>query len=85
MTAEKQEPVRILFTPEAAKRLRVNPGWLEKARVAGADAPPFIRIGAQRVAYRADDLDKWLRERPRQQNSIKRKVKPPVKIKSAGR
>jgi predicted DNA-binding transcriptional regulator AlpA len=59
---------RVLLTDEAAKHVRLSSSSLEKARITG-DGPPFIRIGSRRVAYLAEDLDRWLESRRRTSTS----------------
>lgn len=61
-------PVEILFTHEAAERVKLSASSLEKLRVRG-DGPPFIRIGARKVGYLATDLDRWLESRRRTSTS----------------
>ena len=69
MAEQKKQPSPLKLTVEAAKHLRVKPGWLEKRRCSGDDGPPFIRIGARKVAYLVEDLDAWLAARPRRTNT----------------
>jgi predicted DNA-binding transcriptional regulator AlpA len=49
-----------LRTPEAAARIGLAPGTLDKKRVKG-DGPPFIRLTPRRVVYAVDALDAWAR------------------------
>ena len=58
----------LLLPPEAAQHTRLTENWLEKARCRG-DGPPFIRLGARKVAYRLEDLDAWIASRPRRTNT----------------
>jgi hypothetical protein len=51
-----------LRTPEAAARIRLAPGTLDKMRVRG-DGPPYIRLTPRSVVYAVDTLDSWARAR----------------------
>jgi predicted DNA-binding transcriptional regulator AlpA len=62
------EGSRVKLTPEAAHYIGASETFLEKARCAG-DGPPFIRIGARKVGYLVEDLDKWLASRRRTSTS----------------
>jgi hypothetical protein len=55
---ETKDNAMLLRTPEAAKRLGVSPGFLEKARHYG-NGPAFAKLG-RLVVYRPDDLDAWV-------------------------
>jgi hypothetical protein len=48
----------LLRTIEAAKRLGVSPGFLEKARHHG-NGPAFAKLG-RLVVYRPEDIDSWV-------------------------
>ncbi len=49
-------------TPEAAARVRLAVGTLEKMRVRG-DGPSYLRLTPRRVVYAVDSLDAWARGR----------------------
>jgi predicted DNA-binding transcriptional regulator AlpA len=51
-----------LRTPEAAARLGLAPGTLDKMRVRG-DGPPYMRLTPRSVIYAVDALDAWARAR----------------------
>jgi predicted DNA-binding transcriptional regulator AlpA len=51
-----------LQTPEAAARLGLAPGTLDKMRVRG-DGPTYLRLTPRRVVYAVDALDAWARAR----------------------
>jgi hypothetical protein len=51
-----------LKTPDAAERLGLAAGSLEKLRVRG-DGPPYLRLTPRRVVYAVDALDSWARAR----------------------
>jgi hypothetical protein len=51
-----------LQTPEAAARLGLAPGTLDKLRVRG-NGPPYLRLMPRRVVYAVDALDNWARSR----------------------
>jgi predicted DNA-binding transcriptional regulator AlpA len=51
-----------LQTPEAAARLGLAPGTLDKMRVRG-DGPLYLRLTPRRVVYAVDSLDQWARAR----------------------
>jgi hypothetical protein len=51
-----------LPTPEAAARIGLAPGTLDKMRVRG-DGPPYLRLTPRRVVYAVDELDGWARAR----------------------
>ena len=51
-----------LQTPEAATRIGLAAGTLEKMRVRG-DGPSYLRLTPRRVVYAVDTLDAWARSR----------------------
>jgi predicted DNA-binding transcriptional regulator AlpA len=51
-----------LRTPEAAARLRLASGTLDKMRLRG-NGPPYIRLTPRSVVYAVDALDAWARAR----------------------
>lgn len=62
------QPVRpaALDTYDAASYIGMSSSWLrlvrrEGARPAGAEGPPFVRIG-NAIRYRIADLDDWLEQ-----------------------
>jgi hypothetical protein len=57
-----------LKTEEAAGRIGLAAGTLEKMRCRG-DGPPFLRLSPRRVVYSVDSLDKWARDREFQSTS----------------
>jgi predicted DNA-binding transcriptional regulator AlpA len=59
-----QAPINPTFlqTPEAAARLGLAPGTLDKMRVRG-DGPSYLRLTPRRVVYAVDVLDTWARSR----------------------
>ena len=50
-----------LTEAEAAQYIGMSRAWLKKSRTTGgsSDAPPFVRCGRRRIAYRRADLDEW--------------------------
>lgn len=59
------QPAPLLTTAQAAEHLGLRPQTLRKWRVTG-DGPQYIRLGDSpraRVAYRREDLDRWLADR----------------------
>jgi hypothetical protein len=54
-----------LSEAQAARYIAMSPAWLKKSRThrfrGVTDAPPFVRCGARRIAYRREDLDAWQR------------------------
>ena len=60
--APSQDNPPYLRTPEAAARLRLASGTLDKMRVRG-DGPPYIRLTPRSVVYAVDALDAWARAR----------------------
>jgi predicted DNA-binding transcriptional regulator AlpA len=50
-----------LTEAEAAQYIGMSRAWLKKSRTTGGstDAPPFVRCGRRRIAYRRADLDEW--------------------------
>jgi predicted DNA-binding transcriptional regulator AlpA len=50
-----------LTEAEAAQYIGMSRAWLKKSRTTGGstDAPPFVRCGRRRIAYRRTDLDAW--------------------------
>ena len=64
MSAEAPAQNNPLLTPEElAARLRSKPRTLERWRTDGS-GPSYIKIG-RRVAYRLDDVEKWLAQQRR--------------------
>lgn len=61
-TNEPKQNSPYLRTEDAAKRIGLAVGTLEKMRCRG-DGPPFLRLSARRVVYAVDALDKWARDR----------------------
>ena len=57
----------LLNQREAADFLRLSQRTLERFRLTG-DGPPFVKTG-RRVAYRREDLDRWITDRVRQSTS----------------
>ena len=55
------EPV-FVTTPDAARRLQLAAGTLEKMRVRG-DGPPFIALSRRRIVYDLAAIDTWARGR----------------------
>jgi hypothetical protein len=55
------DPV-FLQTPEAAERIGMAAGILEKMRCRG-DGPSYLRLSPRRVVYAIDTLDAWARAR----------------------
>ena len=55
------DPV-FLQTPQAAERIGVAAGTLEKMRCRG-DGPSYIRLSPRRVVYDVVVLDAWARSR----------------------
>jgi hypothetical protein len=53
----------LLNQREAADFLRLSPRTLERFRLTG-DGPPYVKAG-RRVAYRPEDLDRWIADRVR--------------------
>jgi hypothetical protein len=51
-----------LQTPEAAARIGLAAGTLEKMRCRG-DGPSYLRLTPRRVVYAVDALDAWARAR----------------------
>jgi predicted DNA-binding transcriptional regulator AlpA len=51
-----------LQTPDAAARIGLAPGTLDKMRVRG-DGPSFLRLSPRRVVYDVAKLDAWARAR----------------------
>jgi predicted DNA-binding transcriptional regulator AlpA len=51
-------------TNEAAEVLTFKPQTLRSMRSKGG-GPPFIKLSSNRVAYRPEDLERWVRERTR--------------------
>jgi hypothetical protein len=51
-----------LPTPEAAARIGLAPGTLDKLRGRG-NGPPYLRLTPRRVVYAVDVLDAWARAR----------------------
>ena len=49
-----------LQTPEAAARIGLAAGTLEKLRVRGG-GPSYLRLTPRRVVYAVDALDSWAR------------------------
>lgn len=60
---EVAAPQLTVSEADAARYLNMSQAWLKKSRTAKfrsvIDAPPFIRCGGRRVAYRIQDLDAW--------------------------
>ena len=58
-----------LLDPKAlAARLGVSTITLSKWRVRGT-GPRFVKVGARRVGYSADEVDAWLASRPLQRST----------------
>jgi hypothetical protein len=53
----------LLNQREAADFLRLSQRTLERFRLTG-DGPPYVKAG-RRVAYRPEDLDRWIGDRVR--------------------
>jgi hypothetical protein len=51
-----------LQTPQAAERLGLMPGTLEKLRCRGG-GPPYLRLAPRRIVYDVAALDHWARGR----------------------
>lgn len=51
-----------LQTPEAAERIGLAAGTLEKMRCRG-DGPAYLRLSPRRVVYDVATLDAWARSR----------------------
>jgi hypothetical protein len=51
-----------LKTPEAAARIGLAAGTLEKLRVRGG-GPAYLRLSPRRIVYAVDALDAWVRSR----------------------
>jgi hypothetical protein len=51
-----------LQTPEAAARIGLAAGTLEKLRVRGG-GPAYLRLSPRRIVYAIDALDSWARSR----------------------
>jgi predicted DNA-binding transcriptional regulator AlpA len=51
-----------LQTPQAAERIGLAPGTLEKMRCRG-DGPSYLRLSPRRVVYDVAALDAWARAR----------------------
>jgi hypothetical protein len=51
-----------LQTPQAAARIGLAAGTLEKMRVRG-DGPSYLRLSPRRIVYAIDALDAWARSR----------------------
>jgi predicted DNA-binding transcriptional regulator AlpA len=62
--------IRILKTPDAAKRIGLSESSLEKLRCRG-DGPAFVKIGSRAVGYLVEDLDQWLTSRRRTSTSAR--------------
>ncbi len=60
--------MKILRTPEAARKLGVSQSLLEKLRVYGG-GPRFVKLGTRAVGYRPEDLEQWLEQRVRRSTS----------------
>jgi len=52
----------VLDTAGAAEFTGLGKPTLEKMRVRG-DGPPYMKLGAKSVRYRADDLREWMAAR----------------------
>lgn len=65
--------VRAVNTKAAATYLGVSTSSLEKYRVFGG-GPKYCKIG-NRVVYRPEDLDEWLRENLRRSTSEERPMR----------
>ncbi len=59
---------RLKLTSEAADLLRLKSQTLRAMRSRG-DGPPFVRIAPNRVAYRDEDLSKWIESRTHRSNA----------------
>jgi predicted DNA-binding transcriptional regulator AlpA len=57
----------LLNQREAADFLRLSQRTLERFRLTG-DGPPYVKAG-RRVAYRREDLDRWIADRVRTSTS----------------
>jgi predicted DNA-binding transcriptional regulator AlpA len=69
-TPPTQTEIRILKTPDAAKRIGLSESSLEKLRCRG-DGPAFVKIGSRAVGYLVEDLDQWLTSRRRTSTSAR--------------
>ncbi len=49
-------------TAQVAARLRITTRTLARWREAGC-GPRYLRVGLHKIAYRADDVDRWLAAR----------------------
>lgn len=60
MAAESYEVQSMEFLAEddVARRLGVSARTLVRWRTTG-DGPPFVRLGARRIGYRAADIERW--------------------------
>jgi predicted DNA-binding transcriptional regulator AlpA len=61
---QAQPPINPTFlqTPEAAARLGLAPGTLDKMRLRG-NGPAYLRLTPRRIVYAVDELDAWARAR----------------------
>lgn len=56
----KSESSDLLLTEQVAKKLKIKPATLEKARSTGlGDFPPFIKFG-RTVRYQRADVEAWI-------------------------
>jgi predicted DNA-binding transcriptional regulator AlpA len=54
-------PVQIISAEETAARLTISETTLWRLRRADPDFPVAVRVGARRIGFREDDLDRWIR------------------------
>ena len=66
---------RLLRPIEVEAEYGLPTGELAKKRVAGADAPPFLRFGRS-IYYDRDDLERWITSSKRNSTSDPAPTKP---------
>jgi excisionase family DNA binding protein len=61
------EPDRLLTVPQAAQQLGLSADWLYRH----ADRLPFtVRVGVRRLRFSAQGVDRYIRERARNRDSV---------------
>ncbi len=73
MTIDGNSLKVILGTVAAAKQLGLGTSTLHKWRVRGV-GPRYVELSANRIGYRPEDLDDWVRSRVREPGAAANEV-----------
>ncbi len=53
-------PLQIIAPEETAKRLAISETTLWRLRRDDPDFPVAVRVGARRIGFREDEVDRWI-------------------------